>query len=220
MVPMVLGVLGVLGVPGVLGAARALCEPMTTSFSMRAVLFAALFAAVAHVASASVERLDLPRMVARADGAVEGVIVRRRVVRIDHPKDGPELYFTFLTIEGRALADGAPLTVEVVYGGGFVDARHGTFNSEAPAADDVRIGNRVVAFYKHSANVGGGLAGNALYAAHGGLYRAFEARKGVIVQGRGEGYALEANLELAELRARVAALGHEKKRDGGGGDRR
>ena len=37
-------------------------------------------------------------------------------------------------------------------------------NSEAPSADDVRIGNRVVAFYKWIDNMGGDLAGNALYA--------------------------------------------------------
>lgn len=163
-------------------------------------------AAAAPPVRASIERLDLPTMVAKADGAVEGVITRRRVVRIDDVKDGPELYFTLITIEGRSLADGAPLTVEVVHAGGFVDARHGVFNSEAPAADDTRIGNRVVAFYKRSANVGGGLAGNALYAAHGGIYRTFQAAKGVIVQGRGAGYAVNGNVELATLRARVTEL--------------
>jgi hypothetical protein len=183
---------------------------------LRPLVLGALLAALAPVASASIERLDLARMVGRADGAVEGTIVRRRVVRIDDPKDGPELYFTFLTIEGRSLVDGTPLTVDVVHAGGFVDARNGAFNSEAPAADDARIGNRVVAFYKHSANMGGGVAGNALYAAHGGLYRAFEGRKGVIVQGRGDGYALDGNVELATLRAHVAALARDRAENGGG----
>jgi hypothetical protein len=177
----------------------------------RLLLSLAFVGALAPAGAASIERLDLPAMVAKSDGAVEGVITRRRVVRIDHPVDGPELYFTLLTIEGRSLADGAPLAVEVLHAGGFVDARNGVFNSEAPAADDTRVGNRVVAFYKHSGNVGGGLAGNALYAAHGGLFRTFRAAKGEIVQGRGAGYAVSSNIELASLRARVAELSREKR---------
>ncbi|MBI5363382.1 MAG: hypothetical protein HZA53_09390 [Planctomycetes bacterium] len=168
-------------------------------------------AVAAPSARASIERLDLPTMVAKSDGAVEGLITRRRVVRIDDAKDGPELYFTLITIEGRSLVDGTALTVEVLHAGGFVDARHGVFNSEAPAADDTRIGNRVVAFYKRSENVGGGLAGNALYAAHGGLYRTFQAAKGVIVQGRGAGYAVSANVELSVLRAQVAQRAQAKR---------
>lgn len=177
----------------------------------RLLLALVLVTALAPNGAASIERLDLATMVAKCDGAVEGVITRRRVVRIDHPVDGPELYFTLLTIEGRSLADGAPLAVEVLHAGGFVDARNGVFNSEAPAADDTRLGTRVVAFYKHSSNVGGGLAGNALYAAHGGLYRTFKAAKGDIVQGRGAGYAVNSNLELATLRSRIAELARAKR---------
>lgn len=164
----------------------------------------AAFVATAPPARASIEQLDLAAMVTKADGAIEGTITRSRVIRIDHPKDGTELYFTLLTIEGRSLADGSARTVEVFFAGGFVDARHGVFNSEAPAADDVRVGNRIVAFYKHTDDAGGGLAGNALYAAHGGLYRTFDAAQGTIVQGRGDGYALRANVRLADLRVQVA----------------
>lgn len=170
----------------------------------RLLLLAAL--AFAAPAQASIQRLDLPAMVELADGAIDGTIVRQRVVRIDHPRDGAELYFTILTIDGRALADDAPLSVDVVFAGGFIDARHGVWNSEAPAADDVRVGNRVIAFYKHSSNLGGDFAGNGLCAAHGGIYRAFDARRGAIVQGRGDGYAIGANMELAHLRSSFAAL--------------
>ena len=94
----------------------------------------------------------------------------------------------------------------MTFAGGFVDAEHGVNNSEAPSADDVRIGNRVVAFYKWTSNMGGGLAANALYAAHGGLFRTFEARGGTVVQGRGEGYAIPTNVGLAQLEQNVKAL--------------
>lgn len=162
-------------------------------------------------ARASVERLDLAAMVAKADGSAVGTITARRVVRIDSEIDGPELYFTILTLEGRTLATDAPVTLELVYAGGFVDAKHGVWNSEAPAADDVALGNEVVVFYAHTPNMGGGMSGNALYAAHGGIYRTFAARRGAIVQGRGEGYAVDANVTLADLRARVAKLELERR---------
>ena len=42
---------------------------------------------------------------------------------------------------------------DVTFQGGFIDEEHGVYNSEAPVADDVKIGNRVVAFYKWSATV-------------------------------------------------------------------
>ena len=162
-------------------------------------------------AHASIERLDLPALVAQADGSVVGTITARRVVRIDSEIDGPELYFTILTIAGRTLGGDTPLTVDVVYAGGFVDAKHGVWNSEAPSADDVALGNQVVVFYAHTENMGGGMSGNAIYAAHGGLYRTFDARRGAIVQGRGAGYGVDVNVTLTELRARVAKLELERR---------
>jgi len=144
--------------------------------------------------------------VAKTDNAVYGVITARKVIRIDHPKDGVELYFTSLTIEGTSLRDGKPTTATVWFGGGFVDATHGVWNSEAPKADDQKIGSSVVAFYKWVENMGGDLSGNALYSWHGGLYRTFQAPKGVIVQGRGPGYAVTQNLTLSDLRTEIGKL--------------
>ena len=40
------------------------------------------------------------------DGAVYGEITARTVFRVDDRVQGPELYFTTLTIEGRSLVDG------------------------------------------------------------------------------------------------------------------
>jgi hypothetical protein len=167
-------------------------------------------AIAAVLGTAQIERLDLAQMVQKADDAVIGTIVGRNVIRIDHPVDGPELYYTSLTIEGSSLASGAPRTVDVWFGGGFVSETEGVFNSEAPSADDQRIGNKVVAFYKFEENMGGDLSGNALMAWHGGLYRTFESRQGTVVQGRGNGYAVAANVRLADLTTQVRDLAAQK----------
>ena len=159
----------------------------------------ALIAAGA-LGTAQIERLDLAQMVAKSDNSVYGTITSKEVIRIDHPVDGPELYFTSLTVEGYSLKDGQPTTVDVWFGGGFINETEGVHNSEAPSADDQKVGNLIVAFYKWSDNMGGEFAGNALYASHGGLYRTFENRSGTtIVQGRGEGYAIPTNITLVDL---------------------
>jgi hypothetical protein len=169
-------------------------------------LTAAALLVAATLGTAQIERLDLSQMVSKADNAVFGTIVNKEVIRIDHPVDGPELYFTTLTIEGRSLRNDESLTVDVTFAGGFVDAEHGVNNSEAPSADDIRVGNRVVAFYKWSPNLGGHLAGNGLYAAHGGLFRTFENRGRTVVQGRGEGYAVPTNVEFTQLKSDVVTI--------------
>lgn len=168
-------------------------------------LTAAALLVAATLGTAQIERLDLTQMVSKTDNAVLGTIVKKEVIRIDHPDDGPELYFTTLTLEGRSLRNDESVTVDVTFAGGFVDAEHGVNNSEAPSADDVRIGNRVVAFYKWTPNMGGNLAANAIYAAHGGLFRTFENRGQTTVLGRGEGYAIPTNVAITKLRNDVVA---------------
>lgn len=167
------------------------------------VLSAGALVAASTLVTAQIERLDLSQMVAKTDNAVYGTITHKKVIRIDHPTDGPELYFTTLTLEGRSLKSGQALTVDVTFAGGFIDDEHGVNNSEAPTADDVEVGNSVVAFYRWTDNIGGGLAANALYAAHGGLYRTIDARKGTIVLGRGDGYAIPKNITLSDLDALI-----------------
>jgi hypothetical protein len=175
-------------------------SPIASALSVTALL------AAGSLASAQIERLDLAQMVAKTDNSLVGTIVGKEVIRIDHPIDGPELYFTTLTVQGNSLIDGKELTVDVTFPGGFIDAEHGVYNSEAPSADDIKTGNRVVAFYKWSPNMGGDLAANALYASHGGIYRTFDNRKDVVIQGRGEGYAISANVTLTQLKQDVQRL--------------
>ena len=155
---------------------------------------------------AQIERLDLAQMIAKADNAVHGRIVKSEVIRIDHPVDGPELYFTTLTLQGSSLRDGKPITVDVTFPGGFIDEEHGVHNSEAPSADDVKLGNQVVAFYKWSDNLGGEVKGNALYASHGGLYRTVAGPTGSVVLGRGEGYAIDKNKSVANLESAIRSI--------------
>ncbi len=175
-------------------------SPPALSMSVAALL------AAGSLASAQIERLDLGQMVSKTDNSLVGTIVGKEVIRIDHPVDGPELYFTTLTVQGTSLKDGKELTVDVTFPGGFIDAEHGVYNSEAPSADDIQTGNRVVAFYKWSENMGGDLSANALYASHGGIYRTFDNRKDIVVQGRGEGYAISANVSLTQLKQDVQRL--------------
>jgi hypothetical protein len=163
------------------------------------------------VSSAQIERLTLEQMVSKADNAIVGEITKKEVIRIDHPVDGPELYYTHLTIEGRSLIDGILDTTVVTFAGGFINEEEGVWNSEAPSAADTKIGNRVVAFYAFSENMGGDLAGNALYAAHGGLYRTVASRRGTVVLGRGEGYAIENNIKLKGLDSRITAIDKAQK---------
>lgn len=160
----------------------------------------------ASCATVQIERLSLSQMVARTDNCVYGEIIEREVFCVE---DGEtrDLYFTRLVIEGESVIDGKPLTVTVTFPGGFVDDEHGVYNSEAPIEADTREGELVLAFYKWSDNMGGGIEGNLLHASHGGFYRTFENAKGrTIVQGRGNGYAIGKNMHLNKLYTEVAAL--------------
>jgi hypothetical protein len=157
-------------------------------------------------ARAQIVRLDLARMLAKADDAVVAEIVGRRAFRAIEPASGEPLYFTALMLDGRSLIDGRAVSLEVLHLGGFVSEREGTHNSEAPSADDTRVGNRVIAFPRFVDDLGGGVSGHALYAMHGGLYRTADGPLGPVVLGRGEGYAVSKNLRLAELESAVRAL--------------
>jgi hypothetical protein len=179
--------------------------------SVLAVLPALLLAGLGSLPCAQIRSLSLAEMARAADGAVHGQITAVRVFRADDPADGPGLYYTTLTIQGRALADARALTVDVTFRGGFVSATEGVFNSEAPAADDIQVGRTVVAFYRWSDDLGGGVPANALVAAHGGLYRTVEGPRGPTALGRGPGYAIAANVRVEELEGACNRL-HGRRR--------
>jgi hypothetical protein len=161
--------------------------------------------------AAQIERLTLGEMLAKTDNSVLAEITAKHVFRVDHPIDGPELYFTTLTLQGESLETGQPITVDVTFPGGFIDDENGVHNSEAPSQDDVKVGNVIVAFYKWSDNMGGDVAANTLYASHGGLYRTVDGPTGTVVLGRGEGYAIEANKSVTALGTAIRSIIVEKK---------
>ena len=150
-------------------------------------------------------------MVLEADNVLFGQITKSHVFRVDHPVDGPELYFTTITVEGTAMGDETPVTVDVTYNGGFINAEEGVFNSEAPSADDVKIGNNVVVFYKWADNLGGDVRGNGLVASHGGLYRTAASQKDSVILGRGPGYAVDRNISLTDFDGAVRRIREAKK---------
>ena len=173
----------------------------------------ALLLGLAGVAGfAQIKSLTLEEMVETADNAVYGTIVSSHVFRVDHPVDGPEMYFTTLRIDGRSLADSTPISVDVTYHGGFLSETEGVFNSEAPSADDVKVGNRVVVFYAWKDNMGGGVAANAMVAAHGGLFRTVEGPTGATVLGRGQGYAVNKNVRVGSFESALGNLYVAKKK--------
>lgn len=168
-------------------------------------------ATAATLSWAQIEQLTLAQMVAKTDNAVDGQIVKSRVFRVDSPVDGPELYFTTLTVQGRSLVNDQDVSLDVTFPGGFISRDEGVYNSEAPSADDIKVGNRVIVFSKWSDNMGGGVAAHALYASHGGLYRVTTGKQGTVALGRGEGYAISDNLKVSDLRTSVQAHAKLKK---------
>jgi len=156
--------------------------------------------------TAQIKAYTLPEMTAEADNVLYGQIISSRVFVVDHEVDGPELYFTTITVEGNSLVDGSAMTVDITYNGGFIDEDNGVYNSEAPAADDVKIGNNVALFYKWSDNMGGDVKGNALLAMHGGLYRTVNGSKGPVILGRGAGYSIKNNISMSNFKVALAKL--------------
>jgi len=168
----------------------------------------------AGIGLSQIKEYTLDQMVEEADNTVYGVITDRQVFRVDHPIDGDELYFTTITIEGRSLVTGNPMTVDVTYHGGFISEEEGVYNSEAPAEDDVQIGNQVVAFYVWTDDMGGEVAANALLAAHGGLYRTLPGPRSMTVLGRGQGYSVRNNIRLSDLDVEVTRIHENAQRVG------
>ena len=172
--------------------------------------WALLLGAVSAVSPAQIKSFTLEEMVQTADQAIYGQIIGSRVWRVDSPIDGEGLFFTTITILGRTLANGQTTTVDVTFRGGFLDETEGVFNSEAPAADDVKVGKKVVAFYRWTDDIGGGRAANALMVGHGGLYRTVDGPHGPAVLGRGAGYAIGSNRYVAQLESAVRLLSSSK----------
>jgi hypothetical protein len=167
---------------------------------------ALLLGALAAAAFAQIKSFTLDEMVKTADQAIQGEIIASRSFRVEGAKEGHEFYYTTLTIAGRTLKDAKPTTVDVTFRGGFISDTEGVYDSEAPSANDVKVGKRVVAFYRWVDDLGGGVAANALVASHGGLYRVVDGVRGSAVLGRGPGYAIKNNVRVDQLESAVRRL--------------
>lgn len=172
---------------------------------------ALLLSALGFAGWAQIQTLSLPEIVDRTEGAVYGEIISKRAFKVFGP-EGRDYYFTTLTIEGSSTSDGTPITVDVTYHGGFVTETDGVHNSEAPTADDVRVGNRILAFYSWADDMGGGHSANVLHNAHGGLYRTVDGPRGTTVLGRGTGYPIARNTSMTSMQSALRRLYSEKKK--------
>ena len=154
----------------------------------------------------------LAGLAGRSEGVIVGEVMARSVRAFPAP-DGGELFFTTLRVSGTDLATSSPVTIEVIFAGGFISETRGSHSSTAPPADRTRVGRRVVAFHRHVSDIAEGFAGEVLVDGGAGLFPWFESRKGgAIVQGR-RGAALPHNVRLADLRRRFEAA---RGQDGGG----
>jgi hypothetical protein len=70
-----------------------------------------------------------------------------------------------------------------------------------------------VAFYGWVDNMGGDVAGNALWASHGGLYQVAKAGSREVVLGKGEGYAVASNWDLPVLDREIQRLAKLHKKN-------
>ena len=173
----------------------------------------AALALLGAIGLAQIRSANLSEMLTELNAnAVYGEITASKVIRVDDPIDGPELYFTTITVEGRSLGDATPITIDVTFAGGFINETEGVYNSEAPAAEAVKIGKRVVAFHKWQDNIGGGLAANALVCGHGGVFQTADGPKGTVVLGRGQGFAIPQNLKVGELDSAVTKIRKQERR--------
>ncbi|MFT5285034.1 MAG: hypothetical protein ACI8TQ_001195 [Planctomycetota bacterium] len=169
----------------------------------RSLLLAALVLAFGGAAGiAQVKALSLTELTTFADNAVIGTVVASRVIDLGNERDGYELYYTVFTVEGDSIYNGRKTSVDVVARGGWIDKDRGIgcWNSEAPHATEIAVGKQVVAYYKWVDNIGRGTGANILYASHGSLFRTAKGPNGLVVLGRGDGYAINKNMKLSSLR--------------------
>ena len=179
-------------------------------------LLAGLALAIAGaVGQAQIKRLSLVEMTNETDNGVLGTIVASRVIDLGNEVDGYGLYYTILTLEGESIFDGRKITVDIASRGGWIDKERGIgcWDSEAPQASEIAVGKEVLAYYFWSENIGRGVGSNILYASHGSLFRTAKSPTGTVVLGRGDGYAIDKNIQVGTLRTATRTIREEAKRE-------
>lgn len=158
---------------------------------------------LAPAASARVvEWLDLPKMVGKTNAAVAGTIVD--VTGAEVTMNGVSEIVTRVTVRGENLYTGREEEIVVTFLGGRTRDKE-SWCAESPSSRETRVGTRALVFSK-SCRTAEGMDYNSLYAGFGGLFRVEGGPRGDVVLGRGEGFAVEKNVRVADLRERISAI--------------
>lgn len=176
--------------------------------TLRWLLAAASMLLLVQGGSACIEELDLAKMISRTDSAVQGTITDVRTTAYT-PEDGVQLIYTILTVEGKDLYSGQQTSVEAAFLGGTHKGESMTVTS-MPAPADYRLGNDVVVF-RGAVEGWGPEIDHCVYAAMGGIFRTVDTKNGVVVLGKGEGFAVEGNVRVSSLNTSISALRQEAK---------
>jgi len=156
--------------------------------------------ALVQVGSACIEELTLAQMVAKTDAAVRGTITDVRTVRYTPPGDD-RLIFTILTVEGTDLYTGQARTIDAAFLGGTYQGDSMMVTS-MPAPSEYRLGNQVLVFSGPVEGWGPDID-RCVYAAMGGIFREVAAKNGPVLLGKGEGFAIDQNVRLADLQLAI-----------------
>ena len=157
--------------------------------------------AMVQVGRACIEELTLAQMVAKTDAAVRGTITDVRTVRYTPPGDD-RLIFTILTVAGTDLYTGQARTIEAAFLGGTHQGDSMMVTS-MPAPSEYRVGNPVLVFSGPVEGWGPDIQ-RCVYASMGGIFREVASKNGPVLLGKGEGFAIDQNVRLADLQAAIA----------------
>ena len=155
-------------------------------------------------AFADVMALDLKTMVQKyADLAVVGTI--EAVTYSEFPlDDGSPSGYTNLVVKGENLYTGKPEAVTASFVGGYIGGQR-IYSAEEPAAAETQVGRKVVVFTAPWPSKGNAPP-RCLVAQHAGIFTVQPGPQGDVVLGKGEGYAIERNLLLKDLKTQTAEL--------------
>lgn len=151
---------------------------------------------------ACIEELDLGKMVAKTDLAIQGTITDVHSVKYT-PEGDDRLIYTVLTVEGEDLYSGEQVTHEVAFLGGTFEGETMTVTS-MPAPSEYRLGNEVVVFSGPVEGWGPDVD-RCVYAAMGGIFRTVDTKNGTVVLGKGEGFAVEGNVLAVDLKSQIGS---------------
>ncbi|TAH36967.1 MAG: hypothetical protein EYC70_08260 [Planctomycetota bacterium] len=171
---------------------------MSKAFWLGSALVGVVLAGTAY---ACIEALDLNKMVAKTDVAVRGTITGVRTVKYTPPGDERMIY-TLVTVEGEDLYNGQPRTLEAGFVGGSFGGDSMIVTS-MPAPADYRVGSKVVLFSAPVEGWGPEVS-RCVYASYGGVFKEVSTKNGPVILGKGEGFAIDKNTSLVDLRAGIA----------------